>query len=121
MLIKVENVTIISAIDIKEVAFAFVASGIGMFNVSFFSSFIAIHFSKVYGVSEKTMGYYFALQAVAYISSSYLVPKVFNKVPRKLQFVTCFFFSTIAMALMGPLSFGSFYIVLFAWFLLNFV
>ena len=30
MLIKVENVTIISAIDIKEVAFAFVASGIGI-------------------------------------------------------------------------------------------
>ena len=61
MLIRKEKVTILSALKVKETTFAFVASGIGMYNVSFFSSFIAIHFAQRYDISEHTMGYYFAI------------------------------------------------------------
>ena len=52
MLINIDQVTILSVFKVKETVFAFLASGIAMFNISFFSSFIAIHFSKKFGISE---------------------------------------------------------------------
>ena len=48
------------------------------------------------------MGYYFAILSLAYLSSAIICPIVFKAIPRKLQFVFCFFVSTIALALLGP-------------------
>ena len=72
------------------------------------------------------MGYYFAIMSVAYLSSAILVPILFSKLPRKLQFVICFVTSTIAMALMGPshilgIDPGHFFMVLTGWFILTFM
>ena len=44
MLISEDDVTIMSTLKIKAVVFAFLANAIAMFNVSFFSSFLAIRF-----------------------------------------------------------------------------
>ena len=61
MLIKSDQVTILSTLKIKAVIFAFIANAIGMYNVCFSGSFIAIHFSKVYDVSDTEMGNYFII------------------------------------------------------------
>lgn len=50
------------------------------------------------------MGYYFAILSASYLVSALLVPTLFKNIPRKLQFVTCFFVSTFALMLMGPSS-----------------
>lgn len=60
------------------------ANAIAMYNVSFFSSFLAIRFHDKYGVSDGDMGYYFAILSVAYLSSAVLTPIMFKKWPRKL-------------------------------------
>jgi hypothetical protein len=44
MLIGIDDVTIISTLKQKEVVFAFLANAIAMFNISFFSSFLAFRF-----------------------------------------------------------------------------
>jgi len=48
------------------------------------------------------MGFYFGILSVAYLSSAIICPIIFKALPRKLQFVFCFFVSTIALALFGP-------------------
>lgn len=73
-----------------------------MYNISFFSSFLAIRFSTKYGVSDTAMGYYFAILSFSYLSSAITAPIIFKKAPRKLQFVICFFVSTFALMLLGP-------------------
>lgn len=102
MLIAIDDVTIMSTLKEKSVTFAFIANAIAMFNISFFSSFLAIRFHDKYDISDSNMGYYFAILSVAYLSSAILCPIIFKSLPRKLQFVTCFFVSTIALALFGP-------------------
>jgi len=42
MLIGIDGVTIKSTLMVKDVVFAFIANAIAMFNISFFSSFLAI-------------------------------------------------------------------------------
>jgi hypothetical protein len=102
MLIGIDDLTIMSTLKVKSVIFAFIANAIAMFNISFFSSFLAIRFHDKYDISDENMGYYFAILSVAYLSSAILCPIIFKALPRKLQFVTCFFISTIALALFGP-------------------
>lgn len=87
---------------IKAVVFAFLANAIAMYNVSFFSSFLAIRLKEQYAVKDENMGYYFAILSFSYLSSAILCPMIFANCPRKLQFVICFFITTIAMGLMGP-------------------
>ena len=102
MLIGIDDVTIMSTLKVRSVTFAFIANAVAMFNISFFSSFLAIRFHKKYNISDANMGYYFAILSVAYLSSAILCPIIFKALPRKLQFVTCFFVSTIALGLFGP-------------------
>lgn len=61
MLIGVNDVTILSTFKQKEVFFAFLANAIGMFNISFFSTFLSIRYNNEYGVSETNMGYYYLI------------------------------------------------------------
>lgn len=45
-LLKIEEITIGKTIRNKDVVFAFMANALGMFNISFFSSFLAIRFHR---------------------------------------------------------------------------
>lgn len=69
---------------IKDVVFAFLANAIAMYNVSFFSSFLAIRLHDKYKVADGNMGYYFAILSVAYLSSAIIAPVIFANCPRKL-------------------------------------
>lgn len=82
--IELDDVTILSTMKIKAVVFAFLANAIAMYNVSFFSSFLAIRLKDQYGVADKNMGYYFAILSFAYLSSAILCPMIFANCPRKL-------------------------------------
>jgi hypothetical protein len=61
MLLDISQVTILSTIKVKEVMFAFLANAIGMYNVSFSASFIAIHLQNQYRVGDAEMGNYFLI------------------------------------------------------------
>ena len=86
----------------KECYFAFIASAITLYNVSFFASFLAVELKNVYEVSDQNMGFYFMILSAPYFFSCAIHPMLFHKVPRQLQFVICFAVSTICFALMGP-------------------
>lgn len=59
MLLDIGQVTILSTLKVKDVLFAFLANAIGMYNVCFSASFIAIHLHRRYQVSDAAMGNYF--------------------------------------------------------------
>ena len=78
------------------------ANAIAMFNVSFFSAFLPLEFTDVYGVKDEDMGYYYSILSLSYLTSALTIPIIFRKVPRKLQFVCCYAFTSIALLFMGP-------------------
>jgi cyanate permease len=78
------------------------ANAIAMYNISFFTPFLPLEFTDVYGVNDEDMGYYYSILSLSYLTSAILIPLLFKKVPRKLQFVVCFALSSFAMMLLGP-------------------
>ena len=86
----------------KSSIFALIAGGIAFYNVSFFGAFLAVQVESVYGVADDNMGYVFMALSGPYFFSAILIPAIFGKTPPKVQFVICFFLSSIGMALMGP-------------------
>ena len=68
----------------KAAVFAFIACGIGMYNVSFFTVFLSLHLEANFGVKDKDMGYYFALLSFPYFFSAILAPAIFAYFPRKV-------------------------------------
>ena len=51
------------------------------------------------------MGYYFVLVSFPYFFSSLMIPVMFKYVPRKVQFVLCFFFTAFSLIFIGPSKF----------------
>ena len=78
------------------------ASAMAMYNVTFFASFLAIVLKGKYGVADSDMGFYFVILSIPYLFAALAFPFIFSKFPRKLLFVLCFLFSSLAIGMMGP-------------------
>ena len=103
-LLPLNQVGMRTILKAKDACFAFLACSVGMYNVSFFTVFLALHLQKEFLVQADDMGYYFALLSFPYFFSALLVPALFGGMPRKLQFILCFFLTALGFMLMGPSS-----------------
>jgi len=83
-LIKIEEISMLLILKSKDACFAFIACGVGMYNVSFFTVFLALHLEKNFNVKARDMGYYFALLSFPYFFSAILAPMIFACFPRKV-------------------------------------
>lgn len=83
-LLEEKDVSMLQILKSKDVVFAFIACGVGMYNVSFFTVFLALHLEKTFEVSAGHMGYYFALLSFPYFFSAILAPAIFACFPRKV-------------------------------------
>ena len=81
--LRVKDITIGKLICCKDSLFAILAGCIAMYNVSFFSSFLAIKI-ETYGVSAEDMGYAFMCLSFPYFFAAILIPMCFSKVPPKI-------------------------------------
>lgn len=79
--------------------FALVASGIALYNVSFYEPFLSIQIEQ-FGIADNDMGYFFMMLAGSYFVSCIITPMI--KLPPKLMYVICLFFTAAAFGLMGP-------------------
>ena len=73
-----------------------------MFAVGFYSPFLTLQFGSHYNIPDDQMGYYYVCLTGPYLVSCAALPGVLKSIPRRLQFVLCFLFSSIGFALMGP-------------------
>lgn len=100
-LIKREQLSLCRILAHGESLFANLAQAISNYNISFFNSFLCLELESL-GIPEARIGYCFMLLSGPYFVATLSTPVICKKVPRKLQFVICFFISTIGLALMGP-------------------
>jgi len=83
-LLEEKDISMLLILKSKDVVFAFIACGVGMYNVSFFTVFLALHLEKTFDVKADDMGYYFALLSFPYFFSAILAPAIFACFPRKV-------------------------------------
>jgi MFS family permease len=100
-LMKIDDITYWKLIKNKGAFFSYMALGIGMFCECFFASFLTLEL-ETYGVKESVMGYYIAVLSVSYFFGALTSPLIFEKVPRKLQYVISILFSGLSVGFMGP-------------------
>lgn len=86
----------------KPVFFSYLASMVSIFAVTFYSPFLTLQFANHYKIKDSDMGYYYICLTGFYLISCLILPPRMKNVPRRLQFVMCFFLTTIGFALMGP-------------------
>ena len=124
-LISLEDINMIVIFKNKESILALLACSAGMYNMSFFTPVLSTHLRKQYDMSDSWIGICYILASFPYAIATITTPICFKTVPRKLQFVICFFVSTLAFALMGPSKMLGFpdHVALFAvgFFILGFI
>ena len=76
-LLEQKDISMMLILKSKDVVFAFIACGVGMYNVSFFTVFLSLHLEKNFHVAPDDMGYYFALLSFPYFFSAILAPAIF--------------------------------------------
>jgi len=76
-----------------------------MFCSTFWQGFFTVYLKEEYSVPEANMGYYLFVATGPNLVACIVFPIIFKNTPRKLQFITCLFMSSIACLLVGPSSF----------------
>ena len=81
---------------------ALLSCAVSMWACSYNSAFLSLRFKDQYGIPDYQQGYYNLFLTGPYLFSCMLLPILFKKVPRRLQYVLCFIGCTIGSILMGP-------------------
>lgn len=100
-LLHIKDVKIMTVLRHKEACLALLANAVGMYNISFFTPFLAVEL-KTYNLSDSQIGFCFMLASVPYLIAIVVTGLMCKKVPRKIQFIISFFVSAFAFALLGP-------------------
>ena len=100
-MLHIKDVRMLVVLKSREATFALVACAMGMYNISFFTPFLAVKL-KTYDLSDSQIGFCFGMASFPYFLSAISQPFLMKNVPRKVQFVACYIVSACSFALMGP-------------------
>lgn len=81
---------------------ALLVGAVAMWNVSYYNAFLSLRFTDHYGIPDYQMGYYNLFLTGPYIFSCMLLPMLLKSIPRRFQFILCFFSCIVSSVLMGP-------------------
>ena len=86
----------------KETCMGLLSTAVALFCGSYFTGFLPYLLTEKYYVDEDKVSLFYLCLTVPSFIACLLLPVLFKKVPRRLQFVLAFVGMTIGSLLMGP-------------------
>ena len=69
---------------------ALLTPAVSMWSINYNASFISLRLKDQYGIPDDQQGYYKLFLTGTYLFACMLLPALFKKVPRRLQFILSF-------------------------------